>query len=240
MPDVSIGSVASGSSNLRGYLARPAGAGPWPAVLAIHEIFGVTDDLRRQVDRLAAAGFLTLGVDLYSDGGFRRCVVSTVRDMIGGNRDGRAMADIAAARAYLAEHADSTGKVGVIGFCLGGGFALLAAGTGFDAAAPNYGQLPKNAEQVLAGACPIVASYGGRDVSLRGAAAKLDKTLTRLQVPHDVKEYPAAGHSFLNQTYFGPAPLAGLQRVIGLGPEPEAAADAWSRIESFFDEHLGS
>ncbi len=238
MPDIEIGPVERGSSNLRGYLAAPAGDGPWPAVVAIHEAFGLNDELRRQADRLAAAGFLTFGPDMFSDGGFRRCVVSTFRDLIGGKRDGKALADIEAARTFLAGHADSTGKVGIIGFCMGGGFALLAANTGFDAAAPNYGVLPKNIEQALTGACPIVASYGAKDVSLRGAAAKLEKTLTKLDVTHDVKEYPSAGHSFLNDRYFGPAPLAAVQRIAHLGPDPEAAPDAWARIESFFGEHL--
>ena len=69
--------------------------------------------------------------------------------------------------------------------------------SGFDASAPNYGPLPNDAEEVLRGACPVVASYGRRDVGLRGTAARLESTLTRLGVDHDVKEYPDAGHSFL-------------------------------------------
>ena len=121
---------------------------------------------------------------------------------------------------------------------MGGGFALVVAATGFDAAAPNYGVLPKNTEEALSGACPIVASYGARDVSLRGAAAKLDRTLHDLDVPRDVKEYPTAGHSFLNERFFGPSVTHSVQRVLHLGPDPVAAPDAWARIESFFDKHL--
>ena len=67
----------------------------------------------------------------------------------------------------------------MLGFCLGGGFALLGATRGFDAYAPNYGPLPKDAEEVLRGACPVVASFGRRDVGLRGAAARLESALTR-------------------------------------------------------------
>ena len=77
---------------------------------------------------------------------------------------------------------------------MGGGFALLAAARGFDAAAPNYGPLPKDLDGALKGACPMVASYGGRDWELPGAAAKLEAALTRHGVAHDVKEYPGAGH----------------------------------------------
>ena len=163
-------------------------------------------------------------------------MVSTFRALTAGT--GRPLADIEAARKHLLDDAECTGKVGVIGFCMGGGFALVTAGTGFDAAAANYGQLPKDPDQALAGACPIVGSYGGKDVSLRGAAAKLERTLDGLGVTHDVKEYPSAGHSFLNDQFFGPAVTHPVQRILHLGPDPVAAPDAWARIEDFFDEHL--
>ncbi len=232
------GAAASseGSRPLRGYLARPEGSGPWPGVLTIHEVFGLDDVMRRQADRLARAGYLTLAVDLYSAGGAMRCVVSTMRAMFSGR--GRAFSDIATARRWLLGSPDCTGKVGVIGFCMGGGFALLSAHDGFDAASVNYGQLPKDVEAALAQACPIVGSYGGRDRPLKGAAAKLDAALTKAGVVHDVKEYPNAGHAFLNDAMAGPRPLRPLLRVAGIGPEPASAADAWLRIEAFFAEHL--
>jgi carboxymethylenebutenolidase len=123
---------------------------------------------------------------------------------------------------------------------MGGGFALITAASGFDAAAPNYGQLPKELRRTLTGACPMVASYGAKDISLRGAATKLAATLEELGVEHDVKEYPSAGHSFLNDEYFGPGVLHAVQRIAHVGPDPVAAADAWQRIEDFFAEHLGA
>jgi carboxymethylenebutenolidase len=236
MPDVEVGAVDAGSQLLRGYLARPAGPGPWPGVVAIHELFGLNDMLRRQADRLAAAGYLTFGPDLFSDGGAARCVLGTFRAMFAGH--GKPFADIEAARTFVQGHRDCTGKVGIIGFCLGGGFALVAANRGFDASAVNYGPPPRNLERALSGACPVVASYGGRDVALRGAARKLERTLTDLAVPHDVKEYPTAGHSFLNDASYGPKPAQQLQRIAHVGPDPVAAPDAWRRIDAFFAEHL--
>lgn len=143
-----------------------------------------------------------MAVDLFSAGGMAALPPPDLRRPHVRNRS--AFGDIEAARQYVAEHADSTGRVGVIGFCMGGGFALLAATRGFDASAPNYGPLPKNAADVLAGACPVVGSYGGSDRSMRNAAAKLDAALTTADVVHDVKEYPGAGHSFMNRHPIGP------------------------------------
>ena len=83
-----------------------------------------------------------------------------------------------------------------------------------------------------------MASYGKKDFSTRGAAGKIERTLTKLDVPHDVKLYPDAAHSFLNDAMVGPRPLQPLLRVTGFRPEPDSARDAWRRIEAFFAEYL--
>ena len=234
MPDTTIpgGSTAA---ELRGYLAvPPVGEGPWPGVVVVHEIFGLDDDARQQADRLAAAGYVALAPDLYTAGGALRCVRATMQALTRGQ--GPAFGDVEAARAALAGRPDCTGRVGIIGFCLGGGFALLTAPRGFDASAPNYGPLPADLDDALAGSCPVVASFGGRDRSLPGAAHKVEAVLTRLGVPHDVHEYPAAGHSFMNRHNSGP--LAVLERIGGFSYHEPSAEDAWGRILRFLDRHL--
>ncbi|SMD21958.1 dienelactone hydrolase family protein [Kibdelosporangium aridum] len=239
MTDVDMTELASkngGSQPLRGYLAKPSGDGPWPGVVVIHEALGLNDVVRRQTDRLAEAGFLALAVDLFSAGGIRKCLVSTMLALTKG--EGRPFADIESAREWLIASSDCSGNVGVIGFCMGGGFALATANSGFDASSVNYAFLPRDLDTALAGACPIVASYGGKDLPLRSAPAKLERALTRAGITHDVKQYPTAGHSFLNDAEIGPKPIRVIMRVAGMGPEPAAAADAWQRIETFFDEHL--
>jgi carboxymethylenebutenolidase len=236
MTEVSIGAVPGGSADLRGYLARPSGDGPWPGIVAVHEMFGLDDQFRRHCDRLAAAGYLTLGVDLFSDGGPRRCIVTTMRSLFRGR--GKPVADIDAGRRYLAESSDCTGKVGIIGFCMGGGFALLCAPRGFDVAAANYGQAPSHPAEHFRDSCPVVASYGGRDPLMIGQAKRVENGLSAAGVPHDLKIYPGAGHSFLNDEMTGPRALQPIERVLNVGPRPEAAKDAWARIEAYFARYL--
>lgn len=235
--DLTAASVErDGSRPLRAYLAVPDGNGPWPGVVVIHEALGLDAQTRRHADRLARAGYLALAVDLFSVGG-PRCVVATMRALRRGA--GRPCIDITTAQLHLRSDPRCTGKVGVIGFCMGGGFALLTAAAGFDAASSNYGPLPRDPDSAFDGVCPVVGSYGARDLSLRGAASALTSALERAGVEHDIKEYPGAGHAFLDDEPPGPRPLHPLLRVTGMGPSPEAAADAWRRIESFFATHLG-
>jgi carboxymethylenebutenolidase len=232
MPDLTY---AAASGTLGAYLATPVGEGPWPGVVVIQDALGLSDDIREQADRLAAGGYVAFAPDLYSGRGLR-CVIATLKASRSG--EGQAYEDIEAARRWLEDSNDCTGRIGIIGFCMGGGFALLCAPRfEFAASSVNYGEVPKDAEQRLAGACPIVASYGKRDRTLRGRAERLERALTALGVPHDVKEYPNAAHSFLNRFNAGPA-LTPLVRFVGFAYHHESAEDAWRRIFEFFAEHL--
>jgi carboxymethylenebutenolidase len=223
------------SGTLRGYLAIPSTPGPWPGVVVVHEIFGLTDDIRAQADRFAAAGYLALAPDLFAWASTPRCLMATLKASTVGH--GRALDDLEAARDFLAHRDDCSGRVGVIGFCLGGGLAMLLAPKGFAASSVNYGHLPRDPQMRLAGACPVVASYGAKDIQLKGAAAKLDSVLAQLDIERDVKEYPNAKHGFLfPHTSRG----SSLSEPWMVQYDADAADDAWQRIFEFFDRHLRS
>ena len=235
LTDISI--PLEGDDQLQGVLAAPEGKGPFPAVVMVHEVFGIDESMRSQITRMASAGYLVLMPDLFSRGGMRKCLKATFRALVDGT--GQAYVDVEAAKQLLLARPDCTGKVGVVGFCMGGGFALQLVSKGYDAAAVNYGQAAKDLDAQLVGSCPIVASFGGKDLSLKGAGPKLEAALTKAGIPHDVKVYPDASHAFMNPTQAGPKVLRPLMNtVVGFKPRPDDAADAWSRIEAFFGEHL--
>jgi carboxymethylenebutenolidase len=223
------------SGPLPAYLAVPSADGPWPGVVVIHDAFGMTADLRRITDRFAANGYLAMAPALYRRGVRPLCVARTLMSLQKG--EGAAVDDLIAARDHLVADNRCTGKVGNVGFCMGGGFCLVLAPRGvFDATAPNYGQWPKDVDS-LRNACPVVASYGAKDRMLPGAAAKMETLLTEAGVPHDVKEYPDVGHSFMNE-FALPSVLEKVERVAGLYYSEPESEDAWRRILAFFSTHL--
>ena len=233
MPDVII---PTPRGKMPAWLAVPHAPQPAPGVVVLHDVGGMCQDHRNQAEWLAEAGFLALAVDLYYLGGMLHCLRSIARDLMA--RSGPTYDDVEACRSWLAAQPGCTGRIGVVGFCMGGGFALLlVSGHGFSAASINYGgKLPPDVDEFLKAACPVIGSYGAKSPFERGVADALERALQRALVPHDVKEYPEAGHSFMNQNeHFWFKVL----RFAGIAYNEPATIDARRRIATFFDTHLG-
>lgn len=215
---------------LRAAYARPGGPGPFAGVVVLHDIAGLSADTQRIAQRLADAGYAAVAPDLYSGGTKAICIAQTVLDMVRGGR--RTDARVEQVRAWLAAHPDVGRPVGVIGFCMGGGFAMTAAVRGdYGAASVNYGRVPKSVDRVR-GVCPVVGTFAGDDRMFRDDAERLERFLTELGVDHDVEVHPGVGHGFMNDhrgTFAG--------RFVKSYDEPAAEA-AWGRILAFFARHL--
>jgi carboxymethylenebutenolidase len=195
-------------------------------VLVLHEAFGLNDDMRRIAQRFADQGYVAVVPALF---GGPRCLGRTLREEarrqeLEGWRDW--MRDVEGV-----EHA------GIIGFCMGGGFALGHAATGadFDAVSVNYGAVPGGD---LSRVCPVVGSYGALDRMLVPQAARLVELLEKAGVEHDVKVYPGAGHSFMSRHDGWQEAIRRIPSPMAIGYDEAAAEDAWTRIFAFFDKHV--
>lgn len=237
--DVQIALPSGGAVSAVTAAGAADGPGVRPGVVVIHEVFGDQPEMREVCEEFARRGYVAVMPNLYSTGGPKFiCVARTMMEVSSG-RPGRALEAIAAAREWLASREDvDSERIGMIGFCMGGTFALAYIGSerpGVSVAAVNYGEVPKRAD-ALRSACPIVASYGRRDLVTRGNAARLRSHLEQLGIEHDVKLYDDAGHSFMTQ---GEHPMGRLVFLpMRIGYESAAAADAWQRVYSFFDDRL--
>jgi carboxymethylenebutenolidase len=207
--------------------------------VVIHDALGMRTDIRSQADWLAGEGYLALAPNLYYWGRRIRCLIATVRP------GERPLSDLDAARSWLAGDERCTGRIGVIGFCMGGDFALIMAPRrGISAASVNYGGATEAVESALPEVCPIVASYGAKDrwPGIRRVPDRLESMLTEAGVEHDIKLYPEAGHGFLNDHVPAELPLwvKAIAKLTAAGYHERSARDARRRIIGFFDVHLRS
>jgi carboxymethylenebutenolidase len=229
---------------LAAFLAQPDSAdapdaAPHPAVLVVHEVMGLNDDIRRITSVFADNGYVALAPDLVGAGFKPLCIARFVQGMSKAAtglpyREMAAFQDWLGRQPYVDED-----RMGMAGFCAGGGFAILYASKGdrpLRAIAPFYGMLPADGS-IIPALCPTVASYGGRDSTLKGVAERLETGLAEAGIPHDVKTYPDAGHSFMNQ-YTGVMGAIGPRMPMHVGFNEAAAIDAWARVLAFFGEHL--
>lgn len=209
----------------RGALAAPDGATPAPALLLVHEWWGLNAHVRDLAERLAAAGFLVLAPDLYDRPPTQDAAEALERVTA---LDGeRSIEELAGARAWLAAHPRSNGAVGIVGFCLGGAFAFRAAARlpELGAAVPFYGVPPQGTADWDQVRCPIQAHFGARDGHVPPTKAEaIREQLAARGRPMELHVYDA-GHAFVNDTR----------------PESYDAASAtlaWSRTVAFLHAHL--
>lgn len=214
------------SGNMRGYLARPTGDGPFPAVLVIHENRGLNPYIQDVARRFAVAGFLALAPDgLAPIGGYP-----------GNDDDGRVMQktleqpklrqDMLNSARFLKAHEDSSGKLGVTGFCWGGGtsnFLAIAMGEELQAAAPFYGSAAAT-EGVPNIKAALQLHYAENDDWVNAMKPEYEAALKAAGVTYEMHTYPGTRHGFHN--YSTPR------------YQPEAAQLAWQRMVTFFETHL--
>jgi carboxymethylenebutenolidase len=220
-------SYPSGDQTVQGLLYLPTGAGAHPAIVVIHEWWGLNDWIKQQASDYADQGYVALAVDLYR--GKTAGDPETAHELMRGLPQDRGVRDLVAAVAYLKTRKEvDTARIGTVGWCMGGGFAaqLAVAEPSLRAAAINYGALPTDAASLSRIHASILGNFGGKDqgippedVNAFAAAMKADGK------PVDVKIYPDAGHAFEN-----PNNKAGYR--------PADAADAKQRMNAFFTLNL--
>jgi carboxymethylenebutenolidase len=226
---------------IRGYAASPSGAAPFPGLILIPDVRGLYEHYRDVARRFAAAGLLTLAIDLYSREGAPNlpdmdAVFRWMREL----PDPRVLDDLGGAVRYLAGRPDvRADRIGITGFCMGGQYALMAACSvdGIAVCVSWYGML-RYAERTAAKPasplelasdlrCPYLGLFGAEDGIIPLADVdELRSVLERARKTHEIRVYPGAGHAFFNDT----RPDA---------YRPAAAADAWPRALAFLHQHLG-
>jgi carboxymethylenebutenolidase len=228
---------------IRGYAAWPKRTerAPFPGLLLIHDVRGLSDHYRDVARRFAAEGFYTFVPDLYSrEGAPALPDMSAVAAWIAELPDPRVLADIAGARAHLTSRPTvRPGAIGITGFCLGGQYAFMAACTvpGLAACVSWYGMLryaetnerkPRNPLALAPSlGCPYLGLFGADDALIPASDVdELRAILERAGKTFLIRTYPGAGHAFFNDT------RADAYR-------PQAAADAWPRAIAFLRQYLG-
>ncbi len=220
-------SFQSGNRQLEGYMARPEGDGPFPGIVVIHEISGLNENMKDITRRFVEQGYVALAVDLFAGRNRAICMFRVMSGLLLNSLDNRSIHDLKAVLSFLSEQPGvDDARLGAVGYCMGGSFLIAWACTDdrLKAIAPYYAVNPRPLKAV-ARLCPVVGSYPDKDFTT-SAGQKLDVELDRYNVPHDIKIYPGAKHSFFNDTI--------------RNYNESAAQDSWRRVLAFFEEHLGA
>ncbi|MEZ0483860.1 dienelactone hydrolase family protein [Fibrella aquatica] len=213
-------------TTMKGYLARPAAAGKYPAVVVIHENRGLNPHIEDVTRRLALAGFLAVAPDALSAAGGTPTDETKMRELFGKLDATVTRNNFVKAVEYLKSHPDSTGKVGCVGFCWGGAMSnqLAIHAPDLKAAVPFYGRQPEAADVPKIKAA-VQLHYGGLDERVNAGIPAYEAALKAANVPYELYIYEGAQHAFNNDT----APTR----------YNEAAAKlAWERTTKFLKDKL--
>jgi carboxymethylenebutenolidase len=225
---VSYPSPGGTSGTMRGYLVTPSGQGPFPAVLVIHENRGLNPYIEDVARRAATEGFLALAPDGLSPVGGYPGNDDDGRTLQAGLDQGKLRTDILNSARYVKTHASSTGRLGVTGFCWGGGttnYLAVTMGADMHAGVPFYGAAAETASVPNIKA-PLLVQYAENDERINAMWPDYEKALKSAGVPHEMHMYPGTQHGFHNNS----TPRYN-----------EAAAKlAWERTIAFFKKHLAS
>lgn len=221
-------SYPSGTETVHGLLYAPSGGGTHPAVIVIHEWWGLNDWVKQQAAELAGHGYVALAVDLYR--GQVATDPDTAHQLSRGLAEDRGIRDLQAAGAFLRsdKRVDSI-RIGAVGWCMGGGYALgfAVADPHLKAVVANYGPPPTNPDSLAKIHAAILGNYGGLDKGITPDSVQtFASEMKKLGKPVDVKIYPDAGHAFEN-----PNNKTGYRQA--------DAADAQARTLQFFARQLG-
>ena len=216
-------SYKAGDDTVSGMIYSPAGKGPFPALIVIHEWWGLNDWVKGQAAKFADEGYVALAVDLYR--GKVADNPDLAHELMRGLPEDRAKRDLKAAYAYLAAQPNvKKDRIGAIGWCMGGGYSLDVAlqEPGLAADVINYGHLATDPDELKKIQAPILGMFGGQDHGITPEDVKqFQAAMEKLGKKIDLKIYPNAGHGFEN-----PNNKAGYRA--------EDAADAWQRTVTFF------
>src|SRR5256886_15342084 len=198
-PVTQMATFQSESRQLEGYLARPEGEEPVPGIVVIHEAYGLTENIKDITRRFADQGYVALAVDLIAGRNRADCMFRFMGNLLLNSLHNDIVADLKASLSFLSyQPGVDDARLGAVGYCMGGSFAIPWACTDdrLKAIAPYYAANPRPLEAV-ARLCPVVGSYPDMDFTTK-QGQKLDVELERYQVPHDIKIYTGAKHSFFN------------------------------------------
>jgi carboxymethylenebutenolidase len=198
-------SYKSGDETVKGVMYTPAGKGPFPALIVIHEWYGLNDWVKLQASQLSDEGYVTLAVDLYR--GKVAANGDEAHELMRGLPEDRAARDLVAAFNYLASQKNvKANKIGSIGWCMGGGYSLAAALNEPKLAATviNYGRLATDPAALQKINAPILGLFGGQDRGIPPDSVKaFEEQMKKLGKKVEVHIYPDAGHGFENENNKG-------------------------------------